>query len=109
MATFWPTNRLSSVDLPALGRPTSATNPAFMPSSPAPATGSGSASDTHFVDAAPLGLEDFDVQPVEGESLAHGRHAAHARQHVAADGLEFAVFDLHAEPLDQLADRDLRR
>src|SRR6267142_2289923 len=28
MATFWPTRRLSSVDLPAFGRPTMATNPA---------------------------------------------------------------------------------
>src|SRR5207253_6425939 len=27
MATFWPTSRLSSVDLPTLGRPTSVTNP----------------------------------------------------------------------------------
>ena len=36
IATFWPTSRFSSVDLPALGRPTSATKPAFMRIAPRP-------------------------------------------------------------------------
>src|SRR5881296_1650013 len=30
MASFWPTSRLSSVDLPAFGRPRNETNPDFM-------------------------------------------------------------------------------
>src|SRR5580698_9384787 len=31
MATFWPTSRFMSVDFPALGRPTIATNPDLCP------------------------------------------------------------------------------
>ena len=101
IATFWPTNRLSSVDLPAFGRPTSETNPAFtrrLLGAPARLP-----PDADLVDAPALGLEDLDVEAVEREALADRRHAADARQHVAADGLELAVLDLDAEPLDHLA------
>ena len=93
IATFWPTNRLSSVDLPAFGRPTSETNPAFtrrlLGRRRQPP-------DADLVDAAALGLEDLDVEAVDREPLADRRHAADARQHVAADRLEPAVLDLDA-------------
>ena len=59
------------------------------------------------MDAAALGLEHLDVQAVELERLADRRHAADARQHVAADGLEALGLDRDVEPLAHLVDARL--
>src|SRR5262245_58756902 len=59
---------------------------------------------------AALGLEDLDVEAVERKALARHRHAADARQHVAADRFESAVLDPEAfepEAVDELFNRDL--
>ena len=78
IATFWPTNRLSSVDLPAFGRPTSETNPAFTSRPRRPAA--AARADADLVDAAPLGLEDLDVEAVDRRTArrrpARGRRAS---------------------------------
>ena len=77
IATFAPTMRLSSVDLPAFGRPMSETNPACGTQRASRSTTPASCdANADLVDAAALGLEHLDVHPVELERLADGRHAA---------------------------------
>ena len=104
MASLVPTRRLSSVDLPALGRPTKRDEAGFhdasrlrRSASVVPCLGLAAGelpADPHLVDPPPLGLEHLDAQPVDVEALADGRHAAEVRQQVAADGLEPFALDL---------------
>src|SRR6185436_9491182 len=111
MASLAPTSRLRSVDLPAFGRPTSETKPAFTdrPSCRLARPGGarrrdfgadrgGSLGDAHAVDAPALGVEHFDAQPVDLEPLADGRHAADVVHQIAADRLESLALDLDAQP-----------
>ena len=78
MASLVPTIRLSSVDLPAFGRPMNETNPAFMTSAGwrAPDRRCRRAlvvgrdrllADPDFVDSPALGVEDLDGQAVDLE------------------------------------------
>src|SRR5688572_9549566 len=73
MASFSPTSRLRSVDLPALGRPTRATNPRFMDGFDLLRAGQGRGrfdrrEHPHAGDAASFGLQHFDGEPVNLEA-----------------------------------------
>src|SRR3954469_13419609 len=116
MAIFSPMMRLSSVDFPALGRPTIETYPAFIANIRAAidATSWWSRmrnrrrfSDPHLVDAAALGLEHFDREAVDLERLADRRNAADARQDVPPDRLEPTGLDLEVEALAQVVEAHL--
>ena len=63
--------------------------------------------DPHLVDPAPLGVDDFDAQPVDVEPLADRRDAADMRQEKAADGFESLPLDRHPQPLHDFVDVDL--
>ena len=108
MASFVPTIRLSSVDLPAFGRPTKRDEARHFDLAIERSTCDGlrPCREAHadLVDAAALGFEHLDAQAVELERLADRRHAAELRQQVAADGLESLRLDLDAEPLAHLVD-----
>ena len=107
IASFWPTSRLRSVDLPALGRPTSATKPAFMPWLRPPSRGTGSRRLIRTrVMRRCCGIDDLHVEAVHFDVLAHGGHPAEARQQESADGLEAlaSIVDLHQ--LGHLVDVD---
>src|SRR5688500_6141046 len=110
IASFTPTRRLSSVDLPAFGRPTSATKPERVSALTVVLVTVErlELADAHAVNAPALGLEHLDGRAVELEALAHRRHAADAREHPAADRLESVRLDLDAQTLGQVADADLR-
>src|SRR5262245_38173789 len=111
MESLVPTSRLSSVDFPALDRPTRDTNPVFMAS-----TDSGSRfgrlgrfrnrllADPHSIDAAPLGVEHFDREAVDVELLPDVRDAADVVHQEATHGLEAFALDLDVEPLRHLVD-----
>src|SRR4051812_5520046 len=116
MAIFSPMMRLSSVDFPALGRPTIETYPAFIANVRAASDATAwwsrvrnrrRFSDPHLVDAAALGLEHFDRQAVDLERLADRRHAADPRQDIAADRLEAPGLDLEVEALAQIVEAHL--
>src|SRR5581483_11521786 len=91
IASLVPTSRLSSVDFPAFGRPTSETKPAFIALHRArlqlvlvadhrrrdPA-------DADAVDPAPFGIEDLRTEAVELERFAHRRHATDMVHEIAA-------------------------
>src|SRR4051794_17447938 len=136
IASFVPTMRLSSVDLPALGRPMRDTKPLFMTAShrahrdslsspdhriggrtffPCPlrigirggALRGDLPRDAHPVDPPPPDLEHLNREPVDAEPVADRGHAADAREQIAADGLEAFALDLDAEPLGDLVDARL--
>src|SRR3990172_6210894 len=86
MASLTPTMRVSSVDLPALGRPTNETSPTRT---------SGLACGKRrpplqpdLVDAPALGLEHLHAQVAHVECLALGGHPAEVREQEPPDGLE---------------------
>ena len=115
IATFAPTMRLRSVDLPALGRPMSETrNPACgaCSGSITPQRGSSSAAAARRRNRTlwmrRRSASSTSTEAVELEGLPHRRHAADPRQHVAADGLEAVRLDLDAEPIAHLVDVHLR-
>src|SRR5262245_32800487 len=88
IAILTPTMRLRSVDFPALCRPMREAKPARGIAGSAPLDRRLlQQPEAHLVDAAALGLEDFDLHAVELERFADLRHASDARQHVTADGL----------------------
>src|SRR6185437_9345056 len=102
MASFSPTRRLSSVDLPALGRPMKETKPDFTARRSLCFGGLRrrlELRDAHTRDAPPLRVEDFHAEAVELEVFADRRHTADAREQIPADGLEALAFDLDAQPL----------
>src|SRR4029450_1295766 len=70
--------------------------------------GFGRLPEANLVNAASLGLEHFNVQAVELEGFGDRGHASHAREHVAADGLEPLRLDLEAEAVAQILEADLR-
>src|SRR5436305_10669100 len=124
IASFVPTMRLSSVDLPAFGRPMRETKPLFMTANhpvanhrgqrdplrspnhrigrrtffPRPlcirVLGGDLTRDAHAVDPPPLDFEHLDREPVDLEALADRGHAADAREQIAADRLEAFALDL---------------
>src|SRR3954469_15799584 len=121
IASLVPTMRLSSVDLPALGRPMRETKPLFMAGSrkhrvgagtffprsacvrvPAGVLGGHLTRDAHAVDPPPLDLEHLNREPVDLEPLADRGPAPDAREQVAAERLEALTLDLDAEPLRHL-------
>src|SRR3954467_10047755 len=97
MASLVPTSRLSSVDLPAFGRPMNETRPNLW-AMRLSLDGRLVFHDPDLVDAAAFGVEHFDGQPVDVEPLAHGRHAAEVREKVPADRLKPFPLDVHVEP-----------
>ena len=109
MASFWPTMRLSSVDLPALGRPMRATKPHFMQC----AYGLTSASAALRRRTRTLVMRRRSTsstsngQVVDLERLADVRHPAEVRQQVAADVSKPFALDLDAQPIAHLVDADL--
>src|ERR1051325_560221 len=116
IASFWPTMRFSSVDLPALGRPMSATAPLLYfrsggsedPALPIEASGTlvvlgrRPAAHAHARDAAPLHFQHFPREVVDLERLADVRHAAEMRQQVAAQRLEPLALDRDAQAIAHL-------
>src|SRR5690349_13717942 len=97
--------RLRSVDLPALGRPTSEMRPerGTVTGGLAPLDWRFlRAAEADFVNAAALRLEHFDLEAIELECLADGGNATDAGQHVATHGLEAFGLDLDAEPIANL-------
>ena len=57
-------------------------------------------------DSPALGVEHLDAEAVDVELLADRRHAAEARQKIAADRLEPLAFDVDVEPLRDGVDVD---
>ena len=96
MASLWPTMRLRSVDLPALGRPRNDTKPDFMATSILDGRRLAAAQ-ADLRNPAALDLEHLDVEAVDLEALADVRHPAEMREQVAADGFEPFALDLDAE------------
>src|SRR3954463_9363320 len=117
MASFVPTSRFSRVDLPALGRPMRETNPDFIRArSHRPGLhlgvfrfldGKVLPADPDLVDPPPFGIEHFDAQIVDVETLADGRQPPEVRQQEPADRFETFALDLDVEPLRDLVDVDL--
>src|ERR687888_383706 len=110
IASFVPTSRLRSVDLPAFGRPIRETNPDFMSRSGSHfirlrlrvlgiLRGGDVFVDPHFADAAALGVDDLDDETIDLEALADARHTADLRHQEAPDRLESFPRDFHIQPL----------
>src|SRR4051812_24169324 len=100
--------RLSNVDFPAFGRPTSEAYPALgMRSSLRFRLRLRRQPHAHLVNAAALRFEHFDLQTVAFERLAHGGDATGASQHVTAHSFEALGFDLDPEPIAHLGNVDL--
>src|SRR5262245_19787689 len=113
MASLEPMMRLSSVDLPALGRPTSATNPDFMRppgrrrsrrALPVQHVGGLVAHDAHLVNPAPFDFEHLDAEAVHVHLFADGGNPAEMRQQEATNGFKALALDLYAEALRHLVD-----
>src|SRR5262245_61069675 len=86
IATFWPTSRFTSVDLPTLGRPTMATNPKRNERSvPASAPIRAQAPDPHPVHARALGVGDLHLEAAVLHAFARARDAPEDGRHQAAD------------------------
>src|SRR5207247_1806689 len=60
--------------------------------------------DADLVDPASLDVQDFDVEAVDVEPLADGRHASDPREQIAADRLEAFALDFHGKLLRELFD-----
>src|ERR1051325_3199784 len=96
MASLWPTMRLSSVDLPAFGRPRNETKPDL------PLILGGHrfpAAQTDLGDAPALDFDHLHVEAVDLNPLADVRQAAKVREQVPADGFKALALDLDAEPI----------
>src|SRR2546421_3415492 len=112
MASFVPTSRFNSVDLPAFGRPMNETNPDFIAPPDEPrfflcvfrVDRRRDLGDPHLVDTAALGIENLNAEAIDVKALADGRHAADLREQVAADGLESFALDLNVQSIGQLVD-----
>src|SRR5262249_25842183 len=117
MASLVPTRRLTSVDLPAFGRPMKGTNPVRMATNRAPGADPGglffgvlrglggrALGDPDFVDAPPLGVDHLDAEAVDLEALADVRHTTDVVHQIAADRLEPGALDVDVEALRQLVD-----
>src|SRR5262245_39032745 len=126
MASFEPTSRLRSVDLPAFGRPMRDTNPHFMsrhdrrtrhastsPCGDAVFMGgflgmrASVAHDPDLVDAAALDFQHVDGQAVDLDAFADGRHASEMIEQISSDRLKALAFDLYPQTLADLVDVDL--
>src|SRR5215470_11923205 len=122
MATFWPTRRFSSVDFPALGRPTTAAKPArwaggrcccavsFMAAGTGSAGVDGGARELLHFDAqhlALVGFQHLEAEPFQVEALAWRRHLAPHMAQQAGDGghgLVRALAEVHAQHLLHVVD-----
>src|SRR5687768_2762482 len=95
MASFSARSRLSSVDLPALGRPTSATEPERGPPEDTPGSANlaplllrgGQALDAHPARAPVVGALHHEAQPLHLDRLAHARHVPEQAERQPAHGL----------------------
>src|SRR5215207_8721652 len=100
IATFVPIIRLSRVDFPAFGRPTSEANPAraMLPLELVSHFGLDPL-EPHAIDAAALRFQHFAGHPVELEPLARGRHPADTRQYIATDCFKAVRLYIHVQAL----------
>src|SRR5258706_8819726 len=105
MATFSPLIRLSNVDFPVFRRPINEAYPVFILGSDLRLRRQAHAD---LMDATAFGFKNLDLQSIDVERLTDGRHAADAREHVAADGLESLRLHLDTQPITHLVDVHLR-
>ena len=108
MASFVPTMRLSSVDLPALGRPMNETNPDFISAgllAPAPSSADFRIR-TLLIRRRSASSTSTRRPSISNVSPTAGTRPS-VRQQIAADGLEPLALDLDVEPLAHLVDVDL--
>src|SRR3954470_21356984 len=117
IASFVPTRRFSSVDLPAFGRPMNETKPVFMtcPCSDRPRLfvrrrsdlGGRPLADANLVNPPPFHFQHLDVQSVDVGLLADRRHPAKMCEQVAANRLEALALDRDVQAVHHLVDVDL--
>src|ERR1043165_8146020 len=101
METLRPRMRFSSVDLPALGRPTMATMPDFFSSLTLPLRIGGHA---HAVDAPAVGAGDGELESVLAHLVADLRDASERGEDQARHGLVVVARQLGVEHLLQVVD-----
>src|SRR5262249_49987528 len=108
MATFWPRMRLSSVDLPALGRPTRATTPNFeLLDRGIVRVPFRIARDAHAIDAAAVGAVDGEDVAARSDRRARFRDASQAGEDQAGHGLVILAGELRVEHLFERVDAQL--